>query len=124
MLCMSEEVRRTPPGEEISECWERIPGREAHLRSVGVYTEESLGGYWQVGLSAGEYFRDDALGQELDQRLVSALLAVPGVTSASRANWESWDVTGRPSGEALCRAAANVVDDLADRMRAEYDGQP
>jgi hypothetical protein len=124
MLCMSEEVRHTPPGEEISECWERISGGEAHLRSVGVYTEESLGGYWQVGLSAGEYFRDDALGQELDQRLVSALLAVPGVTSASRANWESWDVTGTPSGEALCRAAAHVVDDLADRMRAEYDGQP
>jgi hypothetical protein len=122
---MSEEVRQTTaPGGEISECWERIPDDEAHLRSVGVYTEESLGGYWQVALSAGEYFRDNALGRELDHRLVSALLAVPGVTSASRANWESWDVTGTPSGETLCRAAAWIVDELADRMRAGYEGQP
>jgi hypothetical protein len=118
---MGEEVRQTTAAKgEISECWERIPGDQAHLRSVGGYTEESVGGYWQVVLAAGEYFRDDALGQELDQRLVSVLLAVPGVTSASRANWESWDVTGTPSGEALCRAAANVVDELAGRMRAEY----
>ena len=43
MLCISE-VRHTPPGEEISECWERIPDHEAHLRSVGVYTEESSAG--------------------------------------------------------------------------------
>ncbi|MGH3396675.1 MAG: hypothetical protein ACRDPO_18490 [Streptosporangiaceae bacterium] len=28
------------------------------------------------------------------------------------------DVTGTPSGEALTRAAASVIDDLADRLRA------
>jgi len=30
---------------------------------------------------------------------------------------EQWDVAGAPSGEALTRAAASVVDELADRMR-------
>ena len=121
---MSEEVRQaTPPDEEMSEYWERLPDDDVHLRGVEAYTSESIGGYWQVALFAGEYFRDDALGRELDQRLVSALLAVPGATNASRTNWESWDVSGTPSGEALCRAAADVVDELADRMRDQF-GQP
>jgi hypothetical protein len=31
----------------------------------------------------------------------------------------AWYVSGKASGEALCRAAATVVDELADRMRAE-----
>lgn len=54
-------------------------------------------------------------------RLVSALLAVPGVTSADNASWETWYVSGNASGEALCQAAATIVDELADRMRAEYN---
>ncbi len=57
----------------------------------------------------------------MQQRLESAMLAVPGVTSAENASWETWYVTGNASGEALCQAAATVVDELADRMRAEYN---
>jgi hypothetical protein len=49
------------------------------------------------------------------------MLAVPGVTNAENASWETWYVTGNTSGEALCHAAATVVDELADRMRAEYN---
>jgi hypothetical protein len=51
------------------------------------------------------------------------MLAVPGVTSAENGNWETWYVTGDASGEALCRACVNVLDGLADRMRAAYDGE-
>jgi hypothetical protein len=71
---------------------------------------------------AREYFRDDPLGQELQQKLEAAMLAVHKVTSAENASWETWYVTGGASGETLCRACANVLDDLADRMRAAYEG--
>lgn len=49
--------------------------------------------------------------------MVSALQSVEGVIGVAEHDNESWDVYGTPSGEALTRAAANVVDGLADRMR-------
>jgi hypothetical protein len=115
---MSEEVRqRTPPDEEITEYWERLPGRENDLRGVEVCTGEALGDGWQVTIWAQEFFRQDPLGRELRQRLHRALSAVPGVTEAAEEDTETWIVLGSPSGEALCLAAANVLDELADRMR-------
>ncbi len=39
----------------------------------------------------------------------------------ARIRWETWEVNGTSSGEALCRAAASVVDELADRMRTAYE---
>jgi hypothetical protein len=119
---LSDEVQRaTPPDEEMTGYWERLPGSgtNAHLRNVEVaYSDE---GGWQVTIWAREYFRDDQLGLELKRRIDSALLSVPGVTSAENGSWETWDVPGAPSGEALCRAAANVLDDLAPQMSAAYD---
>jgi hypothetical protein len=120
-----EETRRTSsPDEEESHYWERVPANERYLLGVEVisgerFPEEPFD--WLVTIAAREYFRDDPLGQDLQQRLESAMLAVPGVTSAENASWETWYVTGHASGEALCQAAATVVDELADRMRAEYD---
>jgi len=123
---MSEEARRTDPDEldeEITEGWERLPGEENYLRGVEVDSGEGLGEPfdWLVTIWAREYFRDDPMGRELKQRLESAMLAVPGVTSAENASWETWYVTGKASGEVLCQACANVLDGLADRMRAAYD---
>jgi hypothetical protein len=123
---MSEEVRRADPDEldeEITEAWERLPGEENYLRGVEVGSGEGLGEPfdWLVTIWAREYFRDDPLGQELQQRLESAMLAVPGVTSAENASWETWYVVGKASGEALCQACASVLDALVDRMRAAYD---
>jgi hypothetical protein len=118
---VSEEVRQTTPAdEELSESWERLPDGEAHLRGVWAGTGEDLEGYWQVAIFAQEYFRQDPLGLELRQRLQTALRAVPGVTDAAEQDNETWMVSGPPSGEALCRAAANVLDELADRMRNAY----
>jgi hypothetical protein len=118
---MSEEVRQsTPPDEELSEYWERLPSSEQYLRGVEVAAGEEIDG-WQVTIWAREHFRDDPLGLELQQRLERALRAVPGVTNVANGSWETWEVNGTASGEALCRAAADVVDELADRMRAEYD---
>jgi len=118
---LTDEVRQaTPPDEGVTEYWERLTEDEQYLRGVEVAAIPALEG-WQVTIWAREYFRDDPLGLELKQRIDSALLSVPGVTSAENGSWESWDVTGTPPGEALCRAAANVVDDLAPRMRAAYE---
>lgn len=120
----AEEVRQTAsPDEESSDYWERVPAEERYLLGVEVASGEGLSDPfdWLVTISAREYFRDDPLGLELQRRLENALLAVPGVTSAENASWETWYVSGKASGEALCQAAAGVVDELADRMRAGYN---
>ena len=118
---MSEEVRQTTPrGAAVSESWERMPDGETHIR--GVWVGHWVEGFWQVVIGAQEYFRQDPLGLELRQRLQTALSAVPGVTYAGEQDNETWEVSGSPSGEALCRAAANVLDELADRMRNAYNG--
>jgi len=89
--------------------------------AVESFTGEGLEGQWQVTWHAGEYFREDPLGVELRQRFRSVLGAVPGVTDVDEQGWEAWTVGGTPSGEALCRAAAAVVDEFADRMRMAYE---
>jgi hypothetical protein len=120
---MSEEVRQaTPPDEEMSEYWERSPDGETYFRGVEVYTGEFLEGYWKVVIPAQEYFREDTLGLELRRRLQVSLSAVPGVAEVEEQDNETWLVTGSPSGEGLCRAAANVLDELADRMRNAFQG--
>jgi hypothetical protein len=46
------------------------------------------------------------------------LLSVPGVTEVLEEDREIWVVRGTPSGPSLAVAAAEVVDVLADRIRA------
>jgi hypothetical protein len=122
---MSEEVRQSdPPDQELREYWERLPGDDNHIRGVEVEAPAEPEGFdWQVTIWAREYFRGDSLGLELQRRIENALVAVPGVASVANACWETWEVFGDTSGEALCRAAVGVVDELADRMRAAYEGR-
>ena len=118
---MSEEIQQVEPeDDELSEYWERMPDTEGYLRGVAAMTGDELEG-WQVEIGAGEYFRTEPLGVEMEQRLNSALRAVPGVSHVERIRWETWEVNGTPSGEALVRAAASVIDELADRLRAGYE---
>jgi cephalosporin-C deacetylase-like acetyl esterase len=65
-----------------------------------------------------EFIRADPLEAEVRRRIADALRRVSGVTSVDEQDREQWSVTGTPSGEALVRAAAEVVDDLEDRIRA------
>jgi hypothetical protein len=44
------------------------------------------------------------------------------VANVAEHDREQWRVTGGSSGKALVEAAARVVDDLADRARAYFDG--
>ena len=88
---------------------------EPEIRAVSASRSDD--GDWQVSIWAQEFFRAGPLGVELRQRVASALRAVAGVTSAEEQDNETWYVTGTPSGEALTRAAASVVDDMADRLQ-------
>ena len=120
---MGEQVQQVPSeDDEVREVWERLPGDENHLRGVeaAAWTEPD-GEDWQITIWAREYFRDDPLGLELKRRLDQALAAVPGVISAENGSWENWDIVGNPSGRALCQAAADVLDAMADQLRAGYE---
>lgn len=113
---MSDQVQQImPEDEEITEEWVRLTD-EPGIRGVGAFTGPEIDG-WVVSIWAQEFFRQDSLGVELRQRMESVLRAVAGVTDVSEHDNEHWDVTGTPSGEALSRAAASVVDEMADRMR-------
>ena len=112
---MSDAVEQIEPEDDtISEEWLRETD-EPEIRGVGAHYEDEGG--WMVDVFVQEFFRQDPLGAELRQRIRQALLAVEGVTAVNEHDNESWDVDGNPSGEALTRAAAHVVDDMADRLR-------
>ena len=108
--------RVEPDDDEIDEEWIRWTDYP-ELRGVDACRVDKIGG-WMVGICAQEFFRRDPLGVELRQRVRSALLAVEGVTGVLEHDSETWDVTGMPSGEALTRAAARVVDDMFERLQA------
>jgi hypothetical protein len=120
---MSDDVVRadaTVDGE-LTEIWQRYPNEESYLRGVDVVADPTDTFDWLVSVPAREYFRDDPLGRELQQRLEQAMLALPDVITAENASWETWYVTGKASGEALCRACASVLDGLANQMRAAFE---
>jgi hypothetical protein len=79
--------------------------------------------YWSVGVAVAEFLRADPLESELRQQMGDALRAVDGAERVWEDDREIWGVTGTVSGEALVRAAAGVVDHLADRARAYLDSR-
>lgn len=112
---MIDEIRQvTPEDDEVSEEW----GRETDEQILGVSgCRIDWLGVWHVGVAPQEFFRQDPLGLELRQRVQRVMELVPGVTGVAEKDNETWQVTGSPSGEALVRAVASVLDDLAPRMR-------
>ena len=113
---MSDEIQQIEPlDQEITEEWVRLTD-EPEIRGVEAFTADDIDG-WIVAVLAQEYYRQDPLGVELRQRIQDALRAVEGVSDVREHDNEQWDVTGTPSGKALTRAAASVVDDMADRLR-------
>jgi hypothetical protein len=116
---VADDVRRVQV-DGSDESSERVTD-EPDIR--GVWTERiDRAGGWNVTVAVMEFIRKDPLEGELRRRIAAALLAVDGVESADEMDTEVWFVTGVPSGEALARAAAAVVDDLADQTRADYRG--
>jgi len=113
------EIRRVPDDEvDGEEAWERLVDDDPE-----VYNVEAIRGddEWQVTVWVAEFLRDDPLEDEMRQGMDKALNAVPGVTEVIEEDREIWAVSGTPSGEALARAAAGVIDGLADRAKAYID---
>jgi hypothetical protein len=102
------------------ESWERVTD-EFDVRWVGAGWI-GLSGGWNVTVAVMEFVREEPLEGELRRRIAAALLAVDGAGSAVELDREVWFVTGSASGEALVRAAAAVVDDLAGQTRAFAGG--
>jgi hypothetical protein len=75
-------------------------------------------GRWNVTVAVMEFVRQNPPEGELRRRIAVALRSVGGVETAEEMDREVWFVTGTPSGKALVRAVAEVVDDLAGQTRA------
>ena len=102
------------------EAWERVTG-EPDVRGVEAGRIDFADG-WNVTVAVMEFVREDPLESELRRRIAAALRSVGGVETAGEMDREVWFVTGTPSGDALVRAAAEVVDDLAGQTRAYAGG--
>jgi len=121
MRRVSDDIRQLPAaglGEGCEEAWERLAD-DSGVRSVDG-SKITLGEqpYWSVGVAVAEFLREDPLERELRQQMATALRSVDGVESVWEDDREIWGVSGTPSGEALVRAAADVVDQLAAGARA------
>src|SRR5450631_1333456 len=121
---VSDEIQQVPSAElreDAGEGWERLV-EDADIRGISAY-RIVLGEqpYWSVEVSLAEFLREEPLESELRRQMATALEAVPGAEVVDEEDRESWFVSGSPSGEALVRAAGQVVDQLAARARAYLD---
>ena len=106
--------------DRTDEAWERVTG-EPDVRGVEAGRIDFADG-WNVTVAVMEFVQEDPLESELRRRIAAALRSVGGVETAEEMDREVWFVTGTPSGDALVRAAAEVVDDLAGQTRAYAGG--
>jgi hypothetical protein len=103
--------------EHCAESWERVTddpdiyGVDASMITFGEQT------YWSVGLAIAEFLRADPAETDFRQQMSAALVAVDGVQRVWEEDREVWGVTGTPSGQALVRAAAAIVDHYAEQVR-------
>ena len=97
--------------DTADEAWEWVTD-DWDARDVEAARFDFPGG-WNVTVAVMEFVREESLGSELRRRIAAALRSVEGVESAEEMDREVWFVTGTPSGPALVRAAAGVVDGLA-----------
>jgi hypothetical protein len=116
---VSDDVRQAfLPGAD--EAWERVTD-DPDVRGIDAVRIDEIGG-WQLTVGAMEFVRDGSLETEMRRRIAAALQAVDGVVMADEEDREVWLVTGTASGKELIKAAAQVVDELADEIRAAIPG--
>lgn len=120
---MSVDIRQVETDEAdeaADEAWERITSDQDALGVDAARLDEAGG--WNVTVAVMEFVREEPLEGELRRRIAAAIEAVDGVATAEEMDREVWFVTGTPSGEALVRAVASVVDDLTDQTREYVQG--
>ena len=110
------ELADTELDEGLDEGWLRLTD-EPDVRGVGAAKLTGGGdAAWSVSVWAMEFVRPP-LETELQLSVETALAAVPAVIRVSKENRETWRIDGQPAGRALARAAAQVVDVFAPRIR-------
>jgi hypothetical protein len=108
--------------EDADEAWERdIEVDDGEVRWVEA-DRGHPGGGWNVTVAVMELVREEPLEGVLRRRIAAALRSVEGVETVGEMDTEVWFVTGAPSGEALVRAVAEVLDDLAGQTWAHVSG--
>lgn len=113
---MPDDVEQiTPADDELEQEWVRRSDDE--FRFVGAHKPYDY--MWQVTLAIAEFLREEPLESEMRREMDRVLRAVPAVTDVTEGDREVWDVAGSPTGEDLVRAAASVVDDIADRAHEQ-----
>jgi len=119
-----DDIVQVPDGESSAlEAWEWLTDDPYICVVEATLDNESEG--WQVLVGVADLLQDDALDSEFRRRVTAALASVTGVTEVvNDGRGVNWYVTGRSSGKALVAAAAQVVDDLADRLRAHIESLP
>ena len=112
------EIRRLPDEEvDGEEGWERLTD-EPEIRGVEATRHDDDDWPWSVVVWVMEFVREEPLESEIRHAMIVTLWAVPDVTAVAEEDREVWIVAGSPSGEALVRAAATVVDAFVARARA------
>jgi hypothetical protein len=106
--------------EEVQEEWVRETD-DQQVRGVGAW--KPYDDDWRVNLWVAEFLREEPLESEMRQSMTSLLMQVDGVHQVIEEDREQWIAVGSPSGVDLVRAAASVVDALADRARAYMDSR-
>jgi hypothetical protein len=123
---MSYAIRRVdePADDSIAEEWTRAVGepRAEEVHGASAHRTRTPAWPWHVTVSAMEFVREEPLESTLRERVAGALREVAGVEGVEEEDREVWVVSGSPSGEALVAAVAEVVDALADEIRAHIDG--
>ena len=127
---MIGDVRRVQV-DDSDEAWERdIEVDDGEARWAGATRScarelpggDSFHGGWNVTVAAMEFVTEEPLEGELRRRIAATLRSVEGVETAEEMDREVWFVTGTPSGEALVRAVAEVLDEFAEQTWAQIRG--
>jgi hypothetical protein len=117
--------------DDSDEAWERdIEVDDGEARWVGATrsrvrelpVDDSSQGGWNVTVAAMEFVTEEPLEGELRRRIATTLRSVEDVQTAEEMDREVWFVTGTPSGEALVRAVAEVLDEFAEQTSAQIRG--
>jgi hypothetical protein len=117
----ADHIYQVPEDErdaELQEEWVRETD-DQDVRGVGAW--KPYDDDWRVVLSVAEFLREEPLESEMRRSMRSALTQVQGVREVIEEDREQWIAVGSPNGIDLVRAAAYVVDALADRARAHID---
>jgi hypothetical protein len=116
----NEITKIEPDDDSMLEEW--VYAIDDDALGIDVVRLESDGPWqWQVIVAALEFVREDPLESELRGAIEERLETVAGVDEVASEDREVYIIDGEPSGRDLTTAAAAVVTEFAERIRAHID---